>query len=115
MKTEKSIIEFEWDNKHIVLEYTADSLRKMEARGFDIGTMDKKLLTIGETLFCGAFIANHDDIKESKRKELYKEISEMSEGEDATGVEEALARMFEEALEELTSHRGNLKWRMTRK
>lgn len=115
MKTERTQICFEWDGKPITLEYTADSLRKMEARGFDISTMDKKLLTIGETLFSGAFIANHDDIKESKRRELYKEISEASEGEDATGIEEALAGMFQEALEELTSHRGNLKWRMTKK
>ena len=114
MKTERSKIEFEWDGKLIRLEFTADSLRKMEARGFDISKVEERLLTLGETLFVGAFIANHDDIKESKRRELYKEISEMSEGDEAVSVNEALADMLREAIEEMQSHRGNLKWRVTK-
>ena len=114
MKTQKTKIEFEWDGKNYVLEYTADSLRKMEARGFDIAEIDKKLLTLGETLFCGAFIANHDDVKERIRKEIYKEISAVSDDEEAKSIEDAIIGMFQEALDELTSHRGNLKWRMAK-
>lgn len=114
MKTQKTKIEFDWNDKHYVLEYTADSLRKMEARGFDISTIDKKLLSIGETLFSGAFIANHDNVKESERKQLYKEISATSDDEDSKGIDEVLTSMFEEGLQEITSHRGNVKWRMAR-
>ena len=114
MKTQKTKIEFEWDGKPIVLEYTADSLRKMEARGFDIGEIDKKLLTLGETLFCGAFIANHDNIEESVRREIFKEFSEISEDEESMKIDDVVAKMFEEALDELKSHRGNVKWRMAK-
>ena len=113
MKTERSKIQFEWDGKLITREFTADSLRKMEARGFDISKVEERLLTLGETLFVGAFIANHDDIKESKRRELYKEISAVSEGEQAEGIDDALAGMLREAIEEMQSHRGNLKWKVT--
>jgi hypothetical protein len=112
MKTEKTKIEFDWNGKHIVLEYTADSLRKMEKRGFDVSEADKRLLSLGEDLFCGAFIENHDDIKEKERRELYKEIS--ASDEDGNEIDAALAEMFSEAIEEIQSHRGNVKWRMTR-
>ncbi len=113
MKTERTKIQFEWEGKPLTLEYTADSLRKMEDRGFDVSEIDKHLLTIGETLFCGAFIAHHDNISESKRRELFREISAFAE--DGEGkIEDTLAKMFQEAIEEIQSHRGNLKWRVTR-
>lgn len=114
MKTEKTTIEFEWDGKEIVLEYTADSLRKMEKRGFDISKIEERLLTISETLFVGAFIANHDDIKESVRREIFHEVSASAE-EGGENLDEALAMMLEEAIEEMQSHRGNVKWRMAKK
>lgn len=113
MKTERTKIQFEWEGKPLTLEFTADSLRKMEDRGFDITEIDKHLLTIGETLFCGAFIAHHDNISESKRKELFREISACAEdGEER--IEDVLANMLKEAIDEIQSHRGNLKWRMTK-
>lgn len=114
MKTAKTKIEFEWDGKKIVLEYTADSIRKMEERGFDIGFVDKRLITLGETLFCGAFIANHDDIEESVRRELYNEFAASSDDETSVQIDDALSNMFEEALTEMQSHRGNVKWRMAK-
>ena len=114
MKTERTKIQFEWNGKPLTLEFTADSLRKMESRGFDVSEIDKHLLTIGETLFCGAFIAHHDDIEESTRKELFKEISAFADDNENDKIEEVLAKMFQEAIEELQSHRGNLRWRMTR-
>lgn len=109
MKTEKTKIQFEWEGKPITLEYTADSLRKMEERGFDITKVEKRLLTFGETLFCGAFIANHDDIEESVRREIFHEIGASAEECDEN-IDDVLAKMFEEAINELQSHRGNLKW-----
>ena len=114
MKTESTKIRFEWEGKPITLEFTADSLRKMDKNGFNISEVDKHLLTLGETLFCDAFIANHDDIKLSKRRELYKEIAAASEESDEEKLEDVLADMLKEAIEEMQSHRGNLKWRMTR-
>ena len=114
MKTERTKIKFEWEGKPITLEYTADSLRKMVKRGFDITKIDSELLLFGETLFCGAFIANHDDIKESMRREIYREISEASDDEEGEKIDDALAQMFSEAIDELQSHRGNVKWKVSR-
>lgn len=114
MKTAKTKIEFDWNGKHITLEYTADSLRKMEERGFDIGVIDKRLITVGETLFSGAFIANHDDIDEEIRRELYNEISSYDDDGNGEKIEEVLAKMLQEAVDEMQSHRGNLKWRMAK-
>ena len=115
-KTQKTKIEFEWDGKPIVLEYTADSIRKMVKRGFDITKAEKELLILGETLFCGAFIANHDDIKESVRRDIYKELCEAyeDEGGESESIESAVADMFSEAIEELNTHRGNVKWKVKR-
>lgn len=116
MKTQKTKIEFDWDGKHIVLEYTADALRKMVKRGFDITKAEEELLILVETLFCGAFIANHDDIKESVRREIYKEICENSDDEDGESdtIDNVIIQMFTEAVEELNSHRGNVKWKVKR-
>lgn len=116
MKTEKTKIEFEWDGKKIVLEYTADSLRKMVKRGFDITKAEEELLILVETLFCGAFIANHDDIKETERRAIYKEICENSEDEDgkSDSIDNVIIQMFSEAIDELNSHRGNVKWKVKR-
>ena len=125
MKTKKTRIEFEYEDKSYVLEYTADSLRKMEARGFDINKSDEKMLTLAETLFCGAFIANHDDVKMAKRKEIYKELCAACENPEADEtadedeanitkgkIERVVMLMFKEACEELRSHKGNVKWRI---
>lgn len=121
MKTQKTRIEFEWNNKPIVLEYTADSLKKMQSRGFNVAKADEQLLTLGEDLFVGAFIANHDDIKVSERREIYKELCEACENADEIGdnadantIVGVCAEMFKEAVEELNSHRGNVKWKVTR-
>lgn len=126
MATRKTKIEFEYEGRLITLEYTADSLRKMQERGFDVRQADAKILTLAEDLFCGAFIANHDDIKLSKRREIFKELcgepenpeADASDDDEETGlkgrIEGVVVQMFKEACEELASHRGNLKWRIAR-
>ena len=122
MKTKKTRIEFEYEGKQYTLEYTADSLRTLQARGFDVSTADSRLLTLGEELFCGAFIANHDDVDEETRKEIYRELCDALDNPEALTKEEQKAtkgkieaivvQMFREACSELRSHRGNVKWRI---
>lgn len=112
-KTKKTKIEFELDGKPYVLEFTADSIRKMVKRGFDITKAEEELLILGETLFCASFIANHDDVKESVRREIFKELCAMADDDDeSTSIEAVVAQMFSEAVEELNSHRGNVKWKV---
>ena len=112
-KTQKTKITFELDGKPYVLEYTADSLRKMIKRGFDINKAEAELLLLGSELFSGAFIANHDDVEEVKRIEIFKELCAMTESEDES-IEAVLLNMFMEAVAELNTHRGNVKWKLSR-
>ena len=122
MAIKKTRIEFEYEGKKYTLEYTAASLRKMQERGFDVQKADTQLLTLAEDLFCGAFIANHDEVKTSVRREIYKELCDACENpedadfeEDSTmrgKIERVVLDMFREACEELRSHKGNVKWRI---
>ena len=114
MNTRKTKIEFEWDGEKYVLEYTADSLRTMVKRGFDITKVEAELLILAETLFVGSFIANHDDVEEPVRREIFKELCAMTEGDESESIESVVVQMFTEAVNELGSHRGNVKWKVTR-
>ena len=105
-------IEFEYKGKPYTLQYTADSLKKMEAQGVDFTALDKKILTAGETLFVGSFIANHPETPKALAKEIYKEIKAEAEGGEA--LDDVLFKMFNEAIEEITQRRGNLGWKVTK-
>lgn len=108
MKTQKTKIKFEYEGKKYTLEYTAASAKALEQRGFDFFNAEKRLLGASEDVFAGAFIANHDDVPMDKRLEIYHEFSEASEGGE--GIDEAVISMLNEAILELRSHKGNVKW-----
>lgn len=108
MKTAKTKIKFEYEGKKYTLEYTADSLKKLEKRGFDFFNAESRLIGAGEDLFAGAFIANHDDVPEAKRLEIYHEFTDAAESGE--GLDEAIITMLNEAITEIRSHRGNVKW-----
>lgn len=112
-KIEKTRIEFEYDGEDYTLEFTAASLKRMEDDGFDFAHIDKRMMSAPEDIFCGAFIANHPRTPIAKRKEIYKEFSESAEDGDAT-INEVLGQMLSEAVEEITAHKGNIKWKVAR-
>ena len=58
-KSEKTKIVFDYNGKHYTLEYTANSLKKLERQGVNFSKLDDMIFTAPETLFRGAFIANH--------------------------------------------------------
>lgn len=112
-KIEKTRIEFEYDGVDYTLEFTAASLKKMEDNGFDFAHIDKRMISAPEDIFCGAFIANHPKTPMAKRLEIYKEFSESAEDGDGT-INEVLGKMLSEAIEELTMHKGNIKWKVAK-
>lgn len=105
-------IEFEYKGKQYTLQFTADSLKKMESQGVDFTSFGTKILTAGETLFVGSFIANHPETPKSLAKEIYQEIKGEAEGGEA--LDDVLFEMFNEAVSEITQRRGNLGWKVTK-
>lgn len=107
----KTKIEFEYMGKSYTLEYTAESLKKMERGGFDFTNIDKRVLTLGEDLFYGAFLANHADTPQETAKAIYDAMAADSGEETLIGV---LDEMLGEAIESITNKRGNLRWKVVR-
>ena len=112
-KIQKTKIEFEYEGVDYTLEYTAASLKKMEEGGFDFAHLDRKVLTAAEELFYGAFLANHKNTPRKVCETIYKEFSESAEDGGAS-LTDVLGQMLNEALEELTSHKGNIKWKVAK-
>ena len=114
-KINKTVVEFEYEGKPYKLEYTAASLKTLEDRGFDASLMESRTIQYPEEIFCGAFIANHDDVPYNKRMEIFKEFANTAEdGGDADDIISVFTVMVAEAVAEIRSHRGNVKWRVTR-
>lgn len=85
-KTNK--IEFEYNGKAYCLEYTPDTIKRMEANGFKINEIGDMPATRLEQLWAGAFLAHHrkavgDGTAEKllgrmqRREELMKKLVEM--------------------------------------
>lgn len=106
----KTKIEFTRDGKDYTLEFTADSLKKMEKRGFSFGKIEDRILGAMDDLFCGLFIENHDDVPHKERIEIFRELEESTDG--GLDIEDAMTEMLNEALDELKQHKGNIAWRV---
>jgi len=122
-KNEKTRIEFDYENKHYKLEFTAASIKRMEEEGFSLTKMGDKIITNTELLFYGAFFANHPTISKKKVKEIYKELAKTAEDEEPVldddgnvvdGLTSILGEMLNEALEEMMNRGGNVSWKVTR-
>lgn len=109
-KNEKTRIKFNYDGVDYTLEFTADSLKKMQARGFNFTNAES--ITAPEELFSGSFIANHNNVPERRRQEIYHDLAEDAESGDA--LLDILGEMVSEAMDEITYHSGNTKWEVVR-
>lgn len=85
-KTNK--IEIEYNGKTYCLEYTPETIKRLEANGFKINEIGDMPATRLEQLWAGAFLAHHrkavgDGIPEKlfnqmkRREELLKKLTEM--------------------------------------
>lgn len=108
MKDHKTKITFPYNDVEYTLEFTAASLKQMERNGFKFGKMDEIILTAPVELFCGAFIANHRSTPRKLREEIFEQLADTEENGEA--LTEVLGNMLAEAIEELNSHQGNVKW-----
>ena len=105
-----SKIKLTYDDKEYELEYSRQSVKIMEGRGFNFEAISSMPMTMIPLLFEGAFIKNCTGVKRKTMDEIYDGIG------DKTGLIQALAEMYAETLSALTdnSDEGNVTWAVTR-
>ena len=124
MKSEKTKIEFDYGNKHYILEYTANSLKKLEQKGVKFSKLGEMIFSAQEVLFRGAFYANHPTESESTIREIYKSLKRTAEdaepeydddGHEIDCLAQTLAAMISEAVDEISGrgNKGNVNWKVT--
>ena len=86
---------FEYDGRDYTLEFTRNTIRTMEQRGFVADDIDKKPMTMLPDLFAGAFLAHH---RNTDRRVIDK-IFELQS--DKMGLLDDLAEMFAEPFNTL--------------
>lgn len=104
-------IKFSDDGVDYTLEYTPNSVRKMERDGFDFTAMDKNVVNVGYDLFRGAFISRHNYVPVQERDKMYEKL--MSKNEAGEDLLECLANMLKDELDWIVSKpQGNVSWAM---
>lgn len=88
-------IEFEFEGKDYCLEFTKQTVRTMERRGFVAEEFSEKPMTMLPDLFAGAFLAHHSNVKRDKIDKIYKLMG------DKTKLISALTEMYNEPIEAL--------------
>ena len=120
--SQRSTIEFDYGGRHYTLMFTANSLKKMEKAGVKFAKLDDAVFSATETIFWGAFLANHPTITRKETNEIYKALARTAENEEASydedgrevdALQEALGTMLNEAVDELSGRGGNVSWKMT--
>lgn len=88
-------IEFDYEDKKYVLEYSRDAIRIMEKQGFDLNQFLEKPMMMMDLAFQGAFIKNHRNTKAVKVEEIYEIIDNKQE------LAQKLIEMIQETYNEL--------------
>ena len=124
MKSERTKIEFDYKGEHYRLFYTANSLKKLERSGVKFNKLQDMVFTAPETIFKGAFYANHPSVSERLINEIYGALKRTSEeaepqydddGNEVDLLTQTLGEMVAEAVEEFTGRgkQGNVNWKVT--
>lgn len=97
-----------YNDKEYVLEYTRNTVRAMEDRGFVASDIETKPVTVLPALFAGAFLANHRFAKQEVIDEIYSKLTNKQE------LIGKLAEMYNEPIKALVDEpeesEGNLTW-----
>lgn len=98
---EANQITFDYKGNHYVLEYTRESVKRMEAAGFKPGESGTAPLTELDMLWAGAFYKNH-------RKTSSRVIEEILDAmNDKEKLLDALRRMVAETYNSLIEDHGD--------
>lgn len=100
------VIHDEHSNTDYRLTYTRDSIRKIEAMGFNIGELTDKPMTMIPLLIRGAFLSNHPSVSNKVIDELYDDL------DDKESFISVLVELYQEPLTSLVGNtkKGKVKW-----
>ena len=106
-------ITFDYNGKHYVLEYTRETVKMMEAAGFNPNDIADKPATRLEQLWAGAFLANHRKVSNTVIQELFKQMK------NREALLEKLRDMLAETYASLLpdddeGDEGNVEWTASR-
>lgn len=105
-----SKINLKHDGKEYTLEYNRQTVRSLEAMGFNPEEVGSKPMTMIPLLFNGAFDKNHRGMKRNLKDEIYEAIT------DKSSLLQALFEMYVETLSSLMADKpdagdeGNVSW-----
>ena len=105
-------INFDYNGKHYCLEYTRETVKQMEAMGFNINDIGDKPATRIEQLWAGAFLANCRKTSQTIVKELFDKMK------DREALLKTLTEMYNNTLSYLLpdaedDDEGNVEWTAT--
>lgn len=94
-------ISFTYNDRDYVLEYTKETVKQMESRGFVASRVAEAPMTVLPDLFAGAFLANH---KFTNRKIIDEIFEKMG---DKSALIETLSLMYNEPIKALMEDDGD--------
>lgn len=101
-------INFAYKNKEYTLEFTRNSIKKLERTGFNINELDNKPLTTLPRLFWGSFLAHHPYVTQDTTDEIFALLTNKED------LLSKLAEMYSEPIlalmEEPENNEGNVSW-----
>lgn len=99
-------INFTYEDKEYTLEFSRNTIRQMEGRGFVPEDIVKKPMTILPELFAGAFLKNHPTVRRKKIDEIYAKMN------DKSTLVEALIELYNDPIDTLLEEptEGNVEW-----
>lgn len=105
-------IEFDYNDKHYCLEYTPDSLARMEAQGFAVDEVFTRPNLRIPQLWDGAFMAHEPRTSSTIKKKIYEEFKSKK-------LIQTLYQMYNNVTAQLVpdiddiddDNEGNAKWR----
>lgn len=100
-------VTFTHNGEKYTLEYTLDTVKKMENAGFSVDKFLEEPANGITTLFAGAFIAHHKHVKRDKIEEILRDM------EDSKELLSTLVEMYNDPINSLLegAAEGNgIKW-----
>ena len=109
MDKDRKKIQFTFEGSDYTLEYTPQSIRKMDRDGFNLAEIDNHIVNAPYDLFSGAFIARHNYVPVKERERMYEAL--VNQNEEGDNLLEFLGEMLKDELEFIINKpSGNVNW-----
>lgn len=105
------MISFDYNGRHYILEYTRDSVKQMEAAGFDPSNIEARPALSLEQMWAGAFIEHHRSVSNTVVKALYDQMKNKTKLFEA--LKNMMAETYESLLPDEEDDQGNVEWTAT--